>query len=223
MLDQRADRLRAALAADARPPRSHFLCAQGRDSRWSPSRRRSWCRAPPRRVLPHGVRRPRDCCPVGCPLARLLPRRQERVCWRLDRDPARVHQQVRARATALLHEQSHIITSTHTSRATARQHTHTHTHTHTATTKYFKKAAHAHITTNHVTCHYLVFQLRCALARSTTKPHHAQSRRYFKYIKDKKWQLKQWSGPAQFENEDDGSLMMLPTDMALLTDTSFRK
>lgn len=46
---------------------------------------------------------------------------------------------------------------------------------------------------------------------------------YFKYMKDKKWQLKKWDGPAQFEDVESQTLMMLPTDMALLVDTSFRK
>jgi cytochrome c peroxidase len=46
---------------------------------------------------------------------------------------------------------------------------------------------------------------------------------YFTFLKDKTWNLKTWNGPAQFENADGASLMMLPTDMALLTDTTFRK
>eukprot|EP00041_Stephanoeca_diplocostata_P018266 m.380939 g.380939 ORF g.380939 m.380939 type:complete len:349 (+) comp20965_c1_seq8:180-1226(+) len=52
---------------------------------------------------------------------------------------------------------------------------------------------------------------------------HEFSNKYFQYMLNKKWQLKKWNGPAQFENADDGTLMMLPTDMALLTDTSFRQ
>jgi len=47
--------------------------------------------------------------------------------------------------------------------------------------------------------------------------------KYFTYMKDKKWQLKSWDGPAQFEDVDSQTLMMLPTDMALLVDTNFRK
>jgi len=51
---------------------------------------------------------------------------------------------------------------------------------------------------------------------------------YYKFLLEKKWTLKKthegkpWTGPAQYE-ADDGKLMMLPTDMALLEDASFKK
>lgn len=64
---------------------------------------------------------------------------------------------------------------------------------------------------------------RSGFVGAWTETPHQFSNKYFQYIKDKKWSLKAWNGPAQFENEDGGNLMMLPTDMALLTDTSFRK
>jgi len=39
-----------------------------------------------------------------------------------------------------------------------------------------------------------------------------------------KWEKKQWEGPIQYKNEDLGEeLMMLPTDLALITDPSFKK
>merc|ERR1719310_1202633 len=37
------------------------------------------------------------------------------------------------------------------------------------------------------------------------------------------WVPKKWDGPLQYEDEDTGELMMLPTDMALKTDPSFSK
>ena len=36
-----------------------------------------------------------------------------------------------------------------------------------------------------------------------------------------KWKKREWDGPLQYKDEDD-EIMMLPTDMALLSDTSFR-
>lgn len=64
---------------------------------------------------------------------------------------------------------------------------------------------------------------RSGFVGAWTETPHEFTNKFFKYIKDKKWNLKQWDGPAQFENADGGELMMLPTDMALLTDTNFRK
>ena len=36
------------------------------------------------------------------------------------------------------------------------------------------------------------------------------------------WTIKEWDGPMQFE-DPSGKLMMLPTDIVLLQDKSFRK
>lgn len=46
--------------------------------------------------------------------------------------------------------------------------------------------------------------------------------KYFTYMLDKKWELKQWDGPAQFVDSETKSLMMLPTDLALVVDPAFR-
>ena len=54
------------------------------------------------------------------------------------------------------------------------------------------------------------------------------SNQYFVMLLSEKWTPKKthegkpWTGPAQFESKD-GTLMMLPADMALLEDPSFRK
>jgi len=45
---------------------------------------------------------------------------------------------------------------------------------------------------------------------------------YFVELKNNKWKKKKWSGPEQYEDKT-GTLMMLPTDMALLWDRKFRK
>ena len=56
----------------------------------------------------------------------------------------------------------------------------------------------------------------------------AFSNDYFKFLLEKKWtpktthEGKAWKGPKQFE-ADNGKLMMLPTDMVLLDDPSFKK
>jgi len=49
------------------------------------------------------------------------------------------------------------------------------------------------------------------------------SNEYFKKLMDEKWVVKKWNGPKQFADAKTGTLMMLPTDMALLTDPEFRK
>ncbi|KAF2840701.1 class II peroxidase [Patellaria atrata CBS 101060] len=46
---------------------------------------------------------------------------------------------------------------------------------------------------------------------------------YFKLLLDEKWQWRKWDGPKQFQDVKSKSLMMLPTDMALIKDKSFRK
>jgi len=46
---------------------------------------------------------------------------------------------------------------------------------------------------------------------------------YFKLLFDEKWNWRKWSGPAQFQDTKTKSLMMLPTDMALVKDKTFKK
>ncbi|KAI9671542.1 MAG: heme peroxidase [Caeruleum heppii] len=46
---------------------------------------------------------------------------------------------------------------------------------------------------------------------------------YYKLLQDEKWQWKKWNGPKQFEDKTTKSLMMLPTDMALVKDSEFKK
>jgi len=46
---------------------------------------------------------------------------------------------------------------------------------------------------------------------------------YFRTLLNMKWRPKKWDGPLQYEDEDTGDLMMLPTDMAIKTDPSFLK
>jgi len=46
---------------------------------------------------------------------------------------------------------------------------------------------------------------------------------YYKLLLSMKWVPKQWDGPLQYEDEVSGELMMLPTDLALVTDPEFRK
>lgn len=45
---------------------------------------------------------------------------------------------------------------------------------------------------------------------------------YFKLLLSVKWQKKKWDGPEQFVDPTD-SIMMLPTDMCLLSDPDFKK
>jgi len=45
---------------------------------------------------------------------------------------------------------------------------------------------------------------------------------YFVELLQNKWTPKKWSGPLQYE-DPSGELMMLPTDVALLSDPAFRK
>ena len=40
---------------------------------------------------------------------------------------------------------------------------------------------------------------------------------------DEKWGWKNWNGPKQYEDNNTKSLMMLPTDMALIKDKEFKK
>ena len=46
---------------------------------------------------------------------------------------------------------------------------------------------------------------------------------YFRFLLDEPWQWKKWNGPKQFEDKKTKSLMMLPTDMALVKDPVFKK
>ncbi|KAG0641132.1 heme peroxidase [Tuber brumale] len=46
---------------------------------------------------------------------------------------------------------------------------------------------------------------------------------YYKLLLEEKWTWKKWNGPKQFEDVSTKSLMMLPTDMALVKDKGFRK
>jgi hypothetical protein len=69
---------------------------------------------------------------------------------------------------------------------------------------------------------------RCHSARSgfdgpwTTHPLRFDNE-YFVNLLTRKWRPKKWDGPLQFEDEESGKLMMLPTDMALLDDPKFRR
>ncbi|BFZ53212.1 heme peroxidase [Savitreella phatthalungensis] len=45
---------------------------------------------------------------------------------------------------------------------------------------------------------------------------------YYKLLLDEKWSWKKWNGPKQYEDKTTKTLMMLPTDMALIKDKSFR-
>ncbi|ODV85774.1 hypothetical protein CANARDRAFT_198137 [[Candida] arabinofermentans NRRL YB-2248] len=46
---------------------------------------------------------------------------------------------------------------------------------------------------------------------------------FFKLLLSEDWKIKQWSGKRQYEDSKTKSLMMLPTDMVLKTDSKFRK
>lgn len=45
---------------------------------------------------------------------------------------------------------------------------------------------------------------------------------YYKLLLSEKWQHRKWAGPVQFQDNGSKSLMMLPTDMALVKDKAFR-
>ncbi|CAG8553274.1 9477_t:CDS:2 [Paraglomus occultum] len=45
---------------------------------------------------------------------------------------------------------------------------------------------------------------------------------YFKELLEKKWVEKKWKGPKQYVDKETGDLMMLPTDLVLIQDRSFR-
>ncbi|KAI4158572.1 MAG: hypothetical protein LQ342_007311 [Letrouitia transgressa] len=46
---------------------------------------------------------------------------------------------------------------------------------------------------------------------------------YFRLLMDEKWKFRQWDGPKQYQDASSQSLMMLPTDMALIKDKAFKK
>lgn len=46
---------------------------------------------------------------------------------------------------------------------------------------------------------------------------------YFKELLNRKWVKKEWKGPEQFVDAETGELMMLPSDLALLKDSEFKK
>ncbi|KAL4796736.1 putative cytochrome c peroxidase Ccp1 [Aspergillus venezuelensis] len=46
---------------------------------------------------------------------------------------------------------------------------------------------------------------------------------FFKLLVDEKWQNRKWNGPAQFTDKSTQTLMMLPTDIALVKDKEFKK
>ncbi|KAF2155652.1 class II peroxidase [Myriangium duriaei CBS 260.36] len=45
---------------------------------------------------------------------------------------------------------------------------------------------------------------------------------YYKLLLEEKWSYRKWNGPKQFQDVSSKSLMMLPSDMALIKDKSFR-
>ncbi|KAH0541660.1 heme peroxidase [Glutinoglossum americanum] len=46
---------------------------------------------------------------------------------------------------------------------------------------------------------------------------------YYRLLLEEKWNWKKWNGPKQFEDKNTKTLMMLPTDMALVKDKAFRQ
>ncbi|EEP77609.1 cytochrome c peroxidase [Uncinocarpus reesii 1704] len=46
---------------------------------------------------------------------------------------------------------------------------------------------------------------------------------FFKLLLDEKWVQRKWNGPKQFTDNSTKTLMMLPTDMALVKDKEFKK
>ncbi|POS87454.1 mitochondrial putative cytochrome c peroxidase [Erysiphe pulchra] len=46
---------------------------------------------------------------------------------------------------------------------------------------------------------------------------------YFRLLLDEKWNVRKWKGPKQYEDKTTKSLMMLPTDMSLISDKSFKQ
>lgn len=44
---------------------------------------------------------------------------------------------------------------------------------------------------------------------------------YYRLLLEEKWGWKSWKGPKQYEDKSTKSIMMLPTDMALVQDKGF--
>eukprot|EP00026_Physarum_polycephalum_P009224 Phypoly_transcript_09338.p1 GENE.Phypoly_transcript_09338~~Phypoly_transcript_09338.p1 ORF type:complete len:261 (+),score=62.54 Phypoly_transcript_09338:577-1359(+) len=68
---------------------------------------------------------------------------------------------------------------------------------------------------------------RCHAARSgfdgpwTTHPLRFDNE-YYKNLLNRTWVPRKWDGPTQFEDEETGKLMMLPSDLALIKDPIFK-
>lgn len=45
---------------------------------------------------------------------------------------------------------------------------------------------------------------------------------FYKLLIDEKWHERDWKGPRQFQDDSTKTLMMLPSDMALVKDDDFR-
>lgn len=45
---------------------------------------------------------------------------------------------------------------------------------------------------------------------------------YFKLLLEEKWGWRKWDGPKQYQDNTTKTIMMLPTDMALVKDKTFR-
>ena len=46
---------------------------------------------------------------------------------------------------------------------------------------------------------------------------------YYRLLMEEKWGWRRWGGPKQYEDKSTKSLMMLPTDVALIQDKEFKK
>jgi len=46
---------------------------------------------------------------------------------------------------------------------------------------------------------------------------------YYRLLLEEKWGWRSWNGPKQYQDKATKSLMMLPTDMALIKDPIFKK
>lgn len=46
---------------------------------------------------------------------------------------------------------------------------------------------------------------------------------FYRLLVNEKWNWRKWDGPKQYEDKGSKSLMMLPSDMALVQDKAFRQ